>query len=129
MDAKFRDGEFSNAKQHYKKEVVSNKHVVAYRKGELHHIVDARCYMGRANNASVVYANIWVHDHTGQRWCSGSSSAGGWGYHKESAAIGEAIRSAGIELSSDINGRGSSAIDDALKAIARALKYKIFIII
>ena len=52
---------------------------------------------------------------------SGSGRAAGYGYHKASAAAGEAIRNAGFTLSEAINGRGESAIVDALLAIAQCI--------
>ena len=61
-------------------------------------IVCARSYMGKSVNSSVVYASIWVH---GETYTAGTGKAGGYGYHKESAAFCDAIRSAGIELYGD----------------------------
>lgn len=79
--------------------------------------VVARCYMGRSNNASVVYASLWVH--AGNSWPSGHGKAGGYGYCKRSAAVDAAICSAGITLNRSIAGVGSQAIEDALLAISR----------
>jgi hypothetical protein len=78
------------------KEVVGTWNVVGKIKGELRDIVTARCYMGRSSSASVVYGSIWVHGD--DIYCAGSGSAGGYGYHKPSAALAEAIDKAGIEL-------------------------------
>jgi hypothetical protein len=130
------------------KELVSSYNVVGKVGGELRDVVTARCYMGRSSSASVVYASLWVH--VGDNCTSGKGSAGGGGYHKQSAAIGEAISSAGIELYGDvyahdgfrswynpetkqsertkedlakrahIGGVGDSAIEAALLAIAKA---------
>lgn len=58
-------------------------------------IVDARFYMGRSSKASSIYCSIWLR---GEVYTSGGGTAGGWGYHKKSAALASAIRSAGIEL-------------------------------
>lgn len=67
----------------------------------------------------------------------GVGSAGGWGYHKPSAALDEAIRDAGIHLFGNpygesydskyekfkgpqsISGRGYGSMEDAMKALAR----------
>lgn len=68
---------------------------------------------------STNYACLWV-DHEGVH-ISGGGKAGGYGYHRSSAAAQVAINNAGIALSQDIDGRGEGAIQDALKAIARAL--------
>ena len=62
--------------------------------------VDCRVYMSRSRSASTVYASIWVHGNG--VYTSGKGSAGGYGYHKESAAIQDAITSAGIELYGDV---------------------------
>lgn len=101
-----------------KKELVGAYSVVGTLKGQLKEIVCCRSYMGRSRSASTVYASVWVKLQSGE-WTSGKGSAGGYGYHKESAAIGYAIASAGIELSDAIDGRGDSAIDAALLAIGR----------
>lgn len=82
--------------------------------------VDARCWMSRSRSASVVYCSIWV-DGPNAEW-SGYGTAGGYGYHKASAALSAALRSAGWQLDEDIDGRGDSAMRDALLAIGRKLK-------
>ena len=82
-----------NASQPNNKETVNTLRVMTVKKGEISEVITARFYMGRSANASVVYCCLWVSGV-----CSGYGTAGGWGYHKESAALGAAIRSAGIEL-------------------------------
>ena len=83
----------------------------------------AVCYMGKSRQASVVYASVWIRVKALGDTISGRGHAGGYGYHKSSAAIGSAIESAGITLSEDINGRGQSAIREALLAIGLALGF------
>lgn len=81
-------------------------------------VVDCRVYMGRSSSATTVYASIWAYikenkvaakykpafmvEHSSGAYFSGCTSghgwAGGYGYCKESQAIGDAIKSAGIEL-------------------------------
>lgn len=78
------------------KELVGAYSVMGKLNGEVREIVTARAYMGRSNSASTVYASLWVH--AGELSTSGKGSAGGYGYHKESAAFADAIRSANIEL-------------------------------
>jgi hypothetical protein len=68
------------------------------------------------------YAAIWVGN--GAVNLRGTGQAGGYGYHRPSAAAAEAIRNAGIELSEDIAGVGECAIREAVMAIAKALKVK-----
>lgn len=70
---------------------------------------------------STCYACIWVNGkeiHT-----LGSGSAGGYGYHHESAAAYEAITNAGFKLSEPISGVGDAAIESAVKAIATLLGF------
>lgn len=83
---------------------------------------------------SRAYACIWIHwpesaPHAGDSvYVSGGGYAGGYGYHRASAAAAAAIRDAGINLSQSISGVGDSAIESALCAIARALSKKAFIL-
>ena len=65
------------------------------------------------------YCCMWVPGNTSSR--NGSGNAGGYGYHRASAAAAEAIHNAGFDLSEPINGRGDGAIEDAVKAIAHAV--------
>ena len=109
------------------KEKVTQYTVVALKNNEFCEPVTAMCWMGRSSSASVVYASIWVHGANVE--CSGRGSAGGYGYHKASAAIGEAIEGAGIQLTDGskpayISGAGDIAIEEALIAIARAAGYR-----
>lgn len=83
-------------------------------------LVDLREY--HTNTKS--YACIWLNDNIKDLHGSGSGSASGYGYHRGSAAVSEAIQRMGIELSEDISGRGDSAIELALHAIAKRLGYK-----
>jgi hypothetical protein len=71
--------------------------------------------------ASTAYACFWVHNP--QINTSGSGSAGGYGYCKESAAAGEALRNAGFTLSENISGVGRDAIRAAVLAVAVAAGY------
>ena len=110
-----------------KKELIRTWNVIVSTDNGLKNIITARCYMGRSANASTVYASIWAHSANHET--SGTGKASGYGYHKQSAAIDEAIRSAGITLSEDISGAGDSAIEGALEAIAQALGYESCLIV
>lgn len=79
-------------------------------------IAEARLYW--SGSFETAYCCLWVH---GDTWTAGSGKAGGYGYHKESAAMAEAIRNAGFKLDSDIDGRGLEAMKDALTAIAHTI--------
>ena len=94
--------------------------------GELREIITARTYMARsADGAGPVYGSIWIH--TPGSYAGGNGTARGYGYHKPSAAIDEALTSAGIKLARPIDGCGDSAMLDAFAAIARHLGYSHFI--
>lgn len=123
------------------KETISELRVIArrsanaaYDAGKLCEVVTARFYMGRSRNASQVYCSFWVHAegiHT-----AGHGVAGGYGYHKQSAALSAALTNAGVELWGSpydkenedtnegqrayISGCGDSAMRSALVAVARA---------
>ena len=106
------------------KELVKSYNVIT---DTLREIIIARCYMGRSASASTVYASIWIQ--SSGIYTSGKGKAGGYGYHKESAAIADAIESAGITLDANISGVGGGAIEDALKAIASALGFSHVLIV
>ena len=107
-----------------KKELIKTFNVVT---DGLKEVIKARCYMGRSANASTVYASVWIN--TSEVHTSGKGKAGGYGYHKESAAIAAAIESAGISLDTDISGVGDGAIKEALSAIANALGFERVLIV
>lgn len=94
--------------------------VISFEDGEFKTPATLRIYGTNAKN----YACLWVH--SGEVHASGSGSAGGYGYHRPSAAAQEAINAAGFELSEPIDGRGESMMENALKAIATALGHKKF---
>lgn len=110
-------------------------------------VIDARFYMGKSSSASAVHCSLWIFTKTeypdGHTSTSGRGTAGGYGYHKSSSALGTAITSAGIELwgspyghsvnqetpvdtkkllkfRAHIGGCGSGSMDCALQAIAFA---------
>jgi len=123
-----------NAKRPDNKELVSAYSlVVRLPSGEMREVITVRCYMGRSASASVVHAVLWVRCADGE-WTSGSGSAGGYGYHKESAAIADAISSAGVTLQYlendrkdhwfDLGGTGTSYYPQVFESIARAAGYR-----
>ena len=124
------------------KETVDRVQVIARNaRGELQTICDARFYMGRSRTASTVYCSLWVSNFGANVDISGHGRAGGYGYHKRSAALQAAIDSAAIKLWGSpydgeqentsgtsaegaphrayIDGCGDSAMVSALLAIAR----------
>lgn len=78
-------------------------------------IVTARIYYP----GTVARCALWVSGS--DRYGRGAGSAGGGGYHKQSAALADAIRDAGIKLDQSISGVGDSAMERACEAIARAV--------
>lgn len=77
--------------------------------------VDLKLY----TTASRAYCCVWFYGDGVSG--NGSGRAGGYGYHRASAAALSAFRAAGVALDEDIAGRGDGAIRDAVEAIARAL--------
>lgn len=77
-------------------------------------LVDCRIYGTRAANTCCV----WV---SGEEYTQGSGKAGGGGYDRASAAVAEAVKGAGYELSEDISGVGDSAVERALLAIGKEI--------
>lgn len=70
------------------------------------------------------YCCVWIHESIKSvTHISGGGYAGGYGYHKASAALQDALQDAGIQLSESISGVGDSAIRQALLAVATALGY------
>lgn len=89
--------EMDNAvNQAHKMETVSQYKIIDKKSERC--VVDARVYMGRSAGASQVKASVWVSlsgKNTPDGWkygsTSGTGSAGGYGYDKESTAIVDAI--------------------------------------
>lgn len=81
--------------------------------------IEARLYgTGNVNTCC-----LWVHGVDANGKCTqGSGRAGGYGYHRPSAALQQAIQNAGFTLSRGIDGVGEDAMREALLAIAKCLK-------
>lgn len=109
------------------KELVKAYSVIARNdKGEVIEAITVRYWMGHSRTASRVYCTVWLHDGLGG---AGHGTAGGYGYHRNSAALSAAIDSAGIKLSADIAGVGDSAERAALEATTRAMGYEPLLIV
>ena len=114
-----------NAKAHRKeKGFYQELSVVAVYKGQFITPITVRFY----TTGQLVYCCLWVHDRIHNVYASGSDRAGGYGYHKASTALGEAMRKAGIELSESISGRGQSAMMDAIGALTKKLGFRKYMI-
>lgn len=125
--AKFIDGDFSgNGIASNRKE---NNFYMAYQviappvKGDTFSpvarvIIDCRFYCTSAASRCC----IWIHSP--DAWRSGGAMAGGYGYHRPSAALESALEKAGVKLSQSISGCGESAMESALLAIARTMGHR-----
>ena len=113
-------------------------------------VIDARWYMGKSASALNMHCSLWCMGtgaYEAAHSTSGKGTAGGYGYHKASAALASAITSAGITLygspyghpvnqdtdkatkamlkrAAHIGGCGDGSIDCALLAIAYAMGYR-----
>lgn len=123
MNAKLTKTECRNARNMGdKKETIKTMVLITCKAGEFSEPVTVRWYASRSGDgASPVYCSLWVH--CSPYYVSGRGKAGGYGYHKASAAFQEACDSAGIELSQPVDGRGDSLVREALFAIGQALGF------
>ena len=92
--------------------------IIINKDGEIKTPVTLRTYGTAAKN----YACLWIYAGKSvvhpETYIGAGGNAGGNGYHRPSAAAGEAIALAGIDLSEPIDGRGDGAIQNAVQAIA-----------
>ena len=111
---------------------------------ELVDAIDIRCYFNpRGNGMQPVRASIWITAPRGSglEWATGTGSASGCGYHKESAAIEAACDAAGVQLFGNCShyrddpkpdktkrthfgGTGSSYYETIFTAIAKARGFR-----
>ena len=106
-----------------KKETIKTMVLITCKAGEFKEPITVRWYMSRSGDgASPVYCSLWIH--CSPYYVSGRGKAGGYGYHKASAAFQDACDSAGVELSQPVDGRGSDMVKDALYAIGAALGFE-----
>ena len=87
------DSEYQNGRNYGDTKEKTSQWLVIDKKTE-RTIIDCRVYMCRSANSSQVYASVWIHGDN--YYIAGSGVAGGYGYHKASAAIASALSSAGI---------------------------------
>lgn len=91
--------------------------VVTIVNGEMVELVDAR--LGATNSCH--YASVWLntryYNHDYYNTCGsarGSGKAGGYGYHRASAALESAFRRAGMRFEDGCSCKGESAMRDCL---------------
>lgn len=85
----------------------------------LRELATVRLYSTNSRN----YACVWIGDSKNNVYLSAGAFAGGYGYHRESAAMSYALDYCGVTLSQDIGGRGDQSMTGALIAIGEALGY------
>jgi hypothetical protein len=90
-------------------------------------VIDCRIYTSRKPYGSRIIAAVWLHDSKGQKFSHGVGIASGYGYHKGSQAIEEAIKEMGIKLDEEIGGHGYEACIRAFNDIMSALGYVSFV--
>lgn len=90
--------------------------VIAETENGIRELVIARLYASLRREANRITCILWTN---GGHNANASGWASGYGCHKGSSALADAIRNAGIKLSEDIAGRGYDAMREALLAIAR----------
>lgn len=95
-----------------------------WRDGAMPERITARIYGTGKQNTACLWINSTTKKFPEGVHVYGSGKAGGYGYHRPSAALGEAIRNAGFTLSESISGRGESAMREALMTMAKALGVK-----
>ena len=106
-----------------KKETIKQMVLITHKAGEFKELITVRWYMSRSGDgASPVYCSLWIH--CSPYYVSGRGKAGGYGYHKASAAFQEACDSAGIELSQPVDGRGNDMVREAILVIGEALGFE-----
>ena len=110
-------------------EKVYDLKLVVCHKGKISVLATAEIYMGKSSSASTMHCYFRLNDTRSNTYRYGYGSAGGYGYCKKSEAMNEALAWAGIKLEKPINGVGEQAMQEALEAIARKLKYRIYSVI
>lgn len=109
-----------NAKAHRRENAFMEQYSII--DSDFNEVLTLRIYGTNAKN----YACVWTSEKT--NWSNGSGSAGGYGYHRPSAAAEEALKKAGFDFS-PISGRGDSAIKECLENVAKdVFKLKKYIV-
>lgn len=106
------------------KEMISAISVIGLKGSTARELITVRIHCTKSHGRN--YASIWIHGGHGDKgnlYGAGHGWAGGYGYHRVSAAVSDALNSAGVKLSHDIAGVGDEAIRTALEALAAHLGY------
>lgn len=99
--------------------------VVTIVNNNLETLVDARI----GATESCCYVSVWLETkYTDEKFYNefgdarASAKAGGWGYHRASAALESALRRAGMHFDIGCSGQGESMMQDCLLAAGEYLK-------
>lgn len=110
INATIREREERNIRHGYKAICISED-------GKLQELVDLR--IGQTD--ATAYACVWLHVAGYGTYAYGSGKAGGYGYHKSSAAAEAAFRSAGMIFNQSFSGCGDSMTHEAVQAAGEYL--------
>lgn len=103
--------------------------LVTCHKSKISVLATVEIYMGKSSSASTMHCFFRLNDNKSETYRYGYGSAGGYGYCKKSSSMASALEWAGIKLEKPINGVGEGAMREALEALAKKLKYRIFSVI
>lgn len=115
----------SNYRKRQAKHFYNGYKVVTIVNGEMVDLVDARLGATDSCHYASVWLNVRYYDNNYYNTCGsarGSGKAGGYGYHRASAALDSALRHAGMRFSVGCSCLGESAMHDCLLAAGEYLK-------
>jgi len=101
-----------------RRELVDSWTLLAFRDGKFAELVTVRWKMARSGSGTQ-YCAVFFSGLPEYR--VGYAKAGGYGYHKASAAFESACLSAGVTFDKGVGGVGDSAVREALLALGRAI--------
>ena len=110
MNTTIREREERNIRHGYKAICISED-------GKLRELVDLR--IGQTD--ATAYACVWLHVAGYGTYAHGSGKAGGYGYHRSSAAAESAFWSAGMTFNVSFGGCGDSMTREAVQAAGEYL--------
>lgn len=111
-----------NFNPRHRKENYCHAEYCVINRADIRPIITVRVYWSQSSER--VYSALWIH---GNQYAAGTGYAGGYGYHKGSAAVHAAFNAAGVKFDESIDGRGESAIWDAVEAVAQFLNFHDYI--
>lgn len=106
----------SHRKENVKTYFNSYKAIILRPEGGYFTAVDVRMYY----TGSTMYCCVWYNDGS-FIYGSASGKAGGYGYHKGSAAFADALRNSKFSFDEQISGVGETAIVAAIQAMCEVM--------